>query len=199
MIKDNCLLPAYKQEWLICPSPHLWRAHYSCRKNSRSLSHVTQEWARVQEVDTCIIYWEGINLSNPEDHMCVFRIKLIEISIRDSKDTVIPGVGNGNPLQYSLLENVVYKGTWQLQSMGLHRVGHDWACTQADAFIMSISHFNLSFHQNESKMHHISTFTANVDIYLTGEPKAKMSLKDLKFSYPVVKNLFFPLGFQGDF
>ena len=48
-------------------------------------------------------------------------------------------------------------------------------------------------------MHHISTFIANVDIYLTGEPKAKMSLKDLKFSYPVVKNLFFPLGFQGDF
>ena len=57
--------------------------------------------------------------------MCVFRVKFIEISIRDSKDTVIPGVGNGNPLQYSLLENVVYKGTWRLQSMGLHRVGHD--------------------------------------------------------------------------
>ena len=34
-----------------------------------------------------------------------------------------PGAGNGNPLQYSFLEN-----PWTedgLQSMGLHRVGHD--------------------------------------------------------------------------
>ena len=44
-------------------------------------------------------------------------------------------------------------------------------------------------------MHRISTFTANGDIYLTGEPKAKMSVKDLKFSHPVVKNLFFPPRF----
>ena len=30
-----------------------------------------------------------------------------------------PGGGNGNPLQYSGLEN------WAVQSMGLQRVGHD--------------------------------------------------------------------------
>ena len=34
-----------------------------------------------------------------------------------------PGEGNGNPLQYSCLENSVYGGAW-LQSMGLQRVGH---------------------------------------------------------------------------
>ena len=36
-----------------------------------------------------------------------------------------PGEGNGNPLQYSCLENPVDRGGWWLQSMGSQRVGHD--------------------------------------------------------------------------
>ena len=36
-----------------------------------------------------------------------------------------PGEGNGNPLQYSCLENPMEGGTWW--AMGLQRVGHDWA------------------------------------------------------------------------
>ena len=35
------------------------------------------------------------------------------------------GGGNGNPLQYSSLENSMDKGAWWLQSMGSLRVGHD--------------------------------------------------------------------------
>ena len=35
-----------------------------------------------------------------------------------------PGEGNGNPLQYSCLENPLEGGAW---SMGSQRVGHDWA------------------------------------------------------------------------
>ena len=46
----------------------------------------------------------------------------------------IPGSGrspgNGNPLQYSRLENSMDRGAWQLQlglqSMGLQSAGHDW-------------------------------------------------------------------------
>ena len=37
------------------------------------------------------------------------------------------GEGNGNPLQYSCLENPMDGGACRLQSMGLRRVGHDWA------------------------------------------------------------------------
>ena len=37
------------------------------------------------------------------------------------------GEGNGTPLQYSCLENPMDRGAWWLQSMGLLRVGHDWA------------------------------------------------------------------------
>ena len=39
-----------------------------------------------------------------------------------------PGEGNGNPLQYSCLENPMDGGAWcRLLSMGLQRVRHDWA------------------------------------------------------------------------
>ena len=36
-----------------------------------------------------------------------------------------PGEGNGNPLQYSCLENLWTEEPGGLQSMGLQRVGHD--------------------------------------------------------------------------
>ena len=39
-----------------------------------------------------------------------------------------PGEGNGNPLQYSCLENPMDGGAWcRLLSMGSQRVGHYWA------------------------------------------------------------------------
>ena len=38
-----------------------------------------------------------------------------------------PGVECGKPLQHSCLENSVDRGAWRLQTMGLQRVGHDWA------------------------------------------------------------------------
>ena len=44
------------------------------------------------------------------------------------------GEGNGNPLQYSYLENPVDRGAWWLLSIGSHRVGQDWsdlACMHA--------------------------------------------------------------------
>ena len=37
-----------------------------------------------------------------------------------------PGVRNGNPLQYSCLENSTARGACGLQFMGLQRVRHDW-------------------------------------------------------------------------
>ena len=37
-----------------------------------------------------------------------------------------PAEGNGNPLQYSCLENPLDRGAWWVQSMGSQRVGADW-------------------------------------------------------------------------
>jgi len=38
-----------------------------------------------------------------------------------------PGEGNGNPLQYSCLENPMDRGAWRATVHGLARVGHDLA------------------------------------------------------------------------
>ena len=38
-----------------------------------------------------------------------------------------PGEGNGNPLQYSYLENPMDRGAWQAQPMGSQIVRHHWA------------------------------------------------------------------------
>ena len=44
------------------------------------------------------------------------------------------GEGNGNPLQYSCLENPGDRGIWWAAIYGLHRVGHDW-CNLAAAAV----------------------------------------------------------------
>ena len=36
-----------------------------------------------------------------------------------------PGEGNGNPFQYSCLENPMGRGAWQATVHGVTRVGHD--------------------------------------------------------------------------
>ena len=46
-----------------------------------------------------------------------------------------PGEGNGSPLQYSYLENSMTEEPRWLQSIGLQRVGPDWA---TNAFIFSL-------------------------------------------------------------
>ena len=38
-----------------------------------------------------------------------------------------PGEGNGNPLQYSCLENPMDRGAWRATTHGVARVGHDLA------------------------------------------------------------------------
>ena len=43
--------------------------------------------------------------------------------------------GNGNPLQYSCLGNPVDREPGGLKSMGLQRVGQDWACTHTHTHI----------------------------------------------------------------
>ena len=40
-----------------------------------------------------------------------------------------PGEGNGNPLQYSCLENPMVREAWQATVHGVTRIGHDLATT----------------------------------------------------------------------
>ena len=43
-----------------------------------------------------------------------------------------PGEGNGNPLQYSCLENPMDRGTWWAAVHGVARVGHYWATKERE-------------------------------------------------------------------
>ena len=61
-----------------------------------------------------------------------------------------PGEGNGNPLQYSCLENPTDRGAWQATVHGIARVGHDLAtkpptmlhshCSEARGFCSLLSY-----------------------------------------------------------
>ena len=54
-----------------------------------------------------------------------------------------PGVGNGNPLQYSCLENYIARGAWS--TMGLQRVRHDWVHTHMHTCTTEHTHTLISF------------------------------------------------------
>ena len=59
------------------------------------------------------------------------EVKNVSANARDIRDTgSIPGLlrspaGHGNPLQYSYLDNSMYRGAWQATVHGLQRVRHD--------------------------------------------------------------------------
>ena len=46
-----------------------------------------------------------------------------------------PGEGNGNPLQYSCLENPMERGAWWATVHGVARVGHDLATKPSPPFL----------------------------------------------------------------
>ena len=58
--------------------------------------------------------------NSPENAVDIRDVGSIPVSGR------CPGVGNGNPLQYSCLENPMWtEESGRLWSMGSHRVGYD--------------------------------------------------------------------------
>ena len=64
-------------------------------------------------------------LSTPANHL----LPLVLLITKMSK-TILPaayGEGNGNPLQYSCLENPMDGGAWQATDHGIARVRHDLA------------------------------------------------------------------------
>ena len=52
---------------------------------------------------------------------------IIFIIIFQKRSSVYIGEGNGNPLQYSCLENPMDRGAWEATVHGVARVGHDSA------------------------------------------------------------------------
>ena len=59
--------------------------------------------------------------------LAFFIVQLSHIYIYFMYSILYPGEGNGNPLQYSCLENPMDRGAWQATVYGVARVGHDLA------------------------------------------------------------------------
>ena len=52
-------------------------------------------------------------------------IEIFSLSSNLHKSILFAGEGNGNPLQYPCLENLVDRGAWWAAVTGSQRVGHD--------------------------------------------------------------------------
>ena len=52
-----------------------------------------------------------------------------------------PGAGNGNPLQYSCLENPMDRGAWRATVHGVARAGHDLTTKQQNKNVLSRQHW----------------------------------------------------------
>ena len=96
----------------------------------------------VKEVLRGILIALGFTISSPERisymlstnmaSQVVLVVKNLSANAGDKRDVGLilgsgrsPGVRNGNPLQYSCLENYMDKEPCGLQSMGLQRAGQD--------------------------------------------------------------------------
>ena len=72
-------------------------------------------------------------------------VKDSSANTRDARDAGwIPGSGrspggeNGNPLQYSCLENFMDRRAWEVTVHGSQRVGHNWAWTHTHTHILAL-------------------------------------------------------------
>ena len=51
-----------------------------------------------------------------------------------------PGEGNGNPLQYSCLKNLMDRGAWQATVQGVVRIRHNWETEHASTHTHTHTH-----------------------------------------------------------
>ena len=66
------------------------------------------------------------------------------------------GEGNGNPLQYSCLENPIDRGAWQATVHGIARVGHNLATKLPPQSLSYFREFNSHYYQ-KGKIVHLSS------------------------------------------
>ena len=65
-----------------------------------------------------------------------------------------PGEGNGNPFQYSCLENSMDRGVWWARVHGSQRDGHDWVtntCTQLATQTITQKHKHSAYYRFSTK------------------------------------------------
>ena len=71
------------------------------------------------------------------------------------------GEGNGNPWQYSCLENSMDRGAWQATVHGVARVGHDWVTKPPTPYIEDPKDVTGKLHELISKFGKVSGYKIN--------------------------------------
>ena len=113
-------------------------------------------WTAVRQASLSITNFQFTQLlTHKYGTLLVLVVKKPPANAGDIRDTSLipalgrsPAGGNGNPLQYSCLENPMDRGAWWLQSRGLQRVQHncgDLACTHAIEFLFTIDALNMFY------------------------------------------------------
>ena len=107
------------------------------------------------------------------------------------------GEGNGNPLQYSCLENPRDREPPGLLSMGSHRVGHDWSDLEAAAAACQGI-----IHAENLKMSRTYILPSEIKPYIWTygmmyhKTLESHSMWSVQFSHSVVSNSLWPHGLQ---
>ena len=104
------------QTWHLGPANHLWGIA-NCLENPRDGG---AWWAAVYGVAQSRTRLKRLSSSSSSSSQVVLVVKNLPANAGDSRDMdsipglgISPGVGNGNPLQYSCLENSTDRGAWR--------------------------------------------------------------------------------------
>ena len=91
-------------------------------------------WGRKDSDTTERLIWSDLIWCRHRASLVAQLVKNLPANAGDARDShLIPGSGrspgeeNGNPLQYSCLENPMGRGAWWATVHGVARVGHNWA------------------------------------------------------------------------
>ena len=95
--------------------------------SSRSATYLVRTWASYLVPYTC--HFPHFNMGESRRRVLGVYLQLTLGSIPGSGRS--PGEGNGNPLQYSCLENPHGQRSLAGYSLGLQRVRHDWRLSTA--------------------------------------------------------------------
>ena len=78
-------------------------------------------------------------MTNDVEHLFMYLLAICVSSLK--KCIQVLGEGNGNPLQYSRLENPMNRGAWRATVHGMATVGHDLVTKPSPPPFKSFAHF----------------------------------------------------------
>ena len=127
-----CWVTSYKSQFPP-PTPGI---PYSAETAHRTQEHTLLYWFAIKDLLTFTSLLLGLPrwLSGKESACQCRSRKRHGASIPGSGSS--PGEGNGNPLQYSCLENPMGRGAWQRLVLGSQRMGQDWVSTHTHTSLL---------------------------------------------------------------